>query len=181
MPRILLLDNQLLRITIDRLCHELVEKHEDFGQSVILGMQPRGRFLADRIHARLNYLFGIELPIGYLDTTFYRDDFRRRAEPLKANVNHIPFLIEGKRVILVDDVLFTGRTVRAALSAMAEFGRPQSVELVTLIDRQYSRDLPIQPDYIGKKVSTILSQKVIVEWCEQGFEEDRIWLISQEN
>ena len=101
MPRILLLDNQLLRITIDRLCHELVEKHEDFGASVILGMQPRGRFLADRIHARLNYLFGTELPIGYLDTTFYRDDFRRRAEPLKASVNHVPFLIEGKNWLMM--------------------------------------------------------------------------------
>lgn len=121
----------------------------------------------------------VQIPLGYLDTTFYRDDFRRRNEPLKANSTFMPFVIEEKRVLLVDDVLYTGRTIRAALSALAEFGRPQKVELLVLIDRIYSRDLPIQPDYVGRAVNTILSQRVQVEWKEQGNATDQIYLVTQ--
>jgi pyrimidine operon attenuation protein / uracil phosphoribosyltransferase len=180
MQKKLLLDRTLLPITIDRLCQELIENHDTFEDSVLIGMQPRGRFFADRIKDRLEQMLQKSLAIGYLDITFYRDDFRRKNDPLKASSTVIPFLLENKRVILADDVLFTGRTVRAALSAMAEFGRPRQIELLVLIDRQYNRDLPIQPDYTGKKVNTILSQKVEVEWHEQGFAEDAIWL-TQEN
>lgn len=142
-------------------------------------MQPRGIFLAERIKKDLQKLVSSEIHLGYLDTTFHRDDFRRRDEPITASQTKIPFLIENKSVILVDDVLFTGRTVRAALDAMNTFGRPAKVELLVLIDRLYSRHIPIKADYVGRKVNTIQSQKVAVELSEQG-EEDNIWLITKE-
>jgi pyrimidine operon attenuation protein/uracil phosphoribosyltransferase len=142
-------------------------------------MQPRGRFFAARIAKRLQELNNFAIPLGYLDTTFYRDDFRRRDSALKANTTYMPFVIESKNVILVDDVLYTGRTIRAALSALAEFGRPQSVELMVLIDRIYSRDVPIQANYVGKAVNTVLSQRVLVEWTEQGAEKDTISLVER--
>ena len=142
-------------------------------------MQPRGIFLAERIKKDLQKLVSSEIHLGYLDTTFHRDDFRRRDEPITASQTKIPFLIENKNVILVDDVLFTGRTVRAALDAMNTFGRPAKVELLVLIDRLYSRHIPIKADYVGRKVNTIQSQKVAVELSEQG-EEDNIWLITKE-
>lgn len=177
MPKRLILDGRLLDITLTRLCQQLIENHGDFGQSVLLGLQPRGILLADRIRKKLAGLTGQNLPTGYLDTTFYRDDFRRRETPLKANTTHVPFLIEDRKVILVDDVLFTGRSVRAALDAMTAFGRPAKVELLVLIDRKYTRDLPIEAHYVGRHVNTILSQKVLVEWKEQGLTEDAIWLV----
>lgn len=179
MAKVNLYSNQLIDITISRLSQQLVENHGDFANSVILGLQPRGIFFAERIHERLKELEGVEIPVGYIDPTFYRDDFRRKDGPLKPNATKVPFIIEEKKVILVDDVLYTGRTVRAAISAMLAFGRPTSVELLTLIDRKYSRHLPIEPDYTGQSVNTIQSQKVIVEWKEQGFEEDNIWLVNQ--
>ena len=115
--------------------------------------------------------------MGYLDATFYRDDFRRRESPLLPNKTNVPFLIEGKRVILIDDVLSTGRMVRAALDAMTAFGRPKTVELMVLIDRRYNREIPIDPDYVGMQVSTVEHQRVQVEWKEQGFEADHIWMV----
>ena len=178
MQKRLILSSPLLEITISRLCQQLIENHQDFEDSVILGMQPRGIFFAERIRQQLQQLTGKGLPIGYLDATFHRDDFRRRQTPLKANVNKVPFIIENTKVILVDDVLFTGRTVRAALDAMAAFGRPRRVELLVLIDRRYSRDLPIEPNYVGMPVNTVQSQRVLVEWREQGADQDRIWLIN---
>lgn len=174
----LILSSPLLEITISRLCQQLIENHQAFEDSVILGMQPRGIFFAERIHRQLREMAGKTLPIGYLDATFYRDDFRRRETPLKASENKVPFIIEGKKVILIDDVLFTGRTVRAALDAMTAFGRPSRVELLVLIDRRYSRDLPIEPNYVGMPVNTVQSQRVLVEWTDQGAENDRIWLIN---
>jgi pyrimidine operon attenuation protein/uracil phosphoribosyltransferase len=173
-----LLSSELLHLTLNRLCQQLIENHDQFEATVLVGMQPRGRFFADRIKKRLDQQLGINVPIGYLDTTFYRDDFRRRPDPLRASETNMPFLVENKRVILIDDVLYTGRTVRAALAAMAEFGRPAGVELLVLIDRQYSRDLPIQADYAGSTVNTIQSQRVVVEWMEQGFTTDAIWLVN---
>ena len=179
MQKRLLFDNQLLKVTISRLCQQLIEVHENFSQSVIIGMQPRGIFLAERIKNELEKLVGDEIHIGYIDTTFHRDDFRRRDEPVTPNQTKIPFIIENKKVILVDDVLFTGRTVRAALDAMNTFGRPAKVELLVLIDRLYSRDIPVEANYVGRKVNTIQSQKVLVELKEQG-KEDNIWLINKE-
>lgn len=180
MEKRLILDTELLQITINRLVEELIENHRDFKDTVLIGLQPRGVLLAQRIQKRLSERLNKELPLGLLDTTFYRDDFRRRDTPLKANTTKIPFIIEDKKVILIDDVLFTGRTVRAALDAMIAFGRPRLVELLTFIDRKYTRDLPIQPDYVGKEVNTIKTQRVLVEWADQGAEDDKIWLVTNE-
>jgi pyrimidine operon attenuation protein / uracil phosphoribosyltransferase len=173
----LILSNPLLEIMISRLCQQLIENHGDFSSSVIMGLQPRGIFLAERITAELEKLINKKIHLGYLDATFYRDDFRRRDSPLKPNATKIPFEIESQRVILIDDVLATGRMVRAALDAMTAFGRPEKVELLVLINRRYNRDLPIEPNYTGLKVNTLATQRVLVEWKEQGSDEDRIWLI----
>jgi pyrimidine operon attenuation protein / uracil phosphoribosyltransferase len=173
----LILSNPLLDITLNRLCQQLIENHGDFGSTVILGLQPRGIYLAERITEKLRAETGIAIKLGYLDATFYRDDFRRRDSPLKPNETKIPFVIENQRVILIDDVLATGRMVRAAIDAMQAFGRPEKVELLCLINRRYNRDLPIQPDYTGMRVNTVDEQRVLVEWKEQGHEEDKIWLI----
>lgn len=173
----LILSNPLLSIMISRLCQQLIENHGDFSSSVIMGLQPRGIHLAERIAAELEKLVGKKINLGYLDATFYRDDFRRRDSPLKPNATKIPFVIENQRVILIDDVLATGRMVRAALDAMTAFGRPEKVELLVLINRRYNRDLPIEPNYTGLKVNTLDSQRVLVEWREQGAEEDKIWLM----
>jgi pyrimidine operon attenuation protein / uracil phosphoribosyltransferase len=177
MERRLILSSPLLDISINRLCHQLIENHQDFSNSVILGLQPRGVILAKRMHNELEKICGCEIPFGQLDATFFRDDFRRKGT-ITPNSTKIPFLIEDKSVILIDDVISTARMVRAALDAMVSFGRPEKVELCVLIDRIYNRDLPISPNYIGMKVNTLDSQKVLVEWKEQGHEKDQIWLIN---
>lgn len=161
------MEGERLNITVRRLCEQLIENHGQFTESCILGLQPRGILLAQRIHSRLEEQTGLSIPYGELDATFFRDDFRRREKPLKANATHVPFIIEDKKVILIDDVLYTGRSVRAALDAMTAFGRPSKVELLVLINRRYTRDLPIEPDYVGSHVNTISSQKVLVEWQEE--------------
>ncbi|HRJ83560.1 MAG TPA: bifunctional pyr operon transcriptional regulator/uracil phosphoribosyltransferase PyrR [Cyclobacteriaceae bacterium] len=181
MQKKLILDSDLLDITLSRLCQQLIENHQSFEESVILGLQPRGIFLAEIIHKKLEKLIRKDIPMGYLDATFHRDDFRRREIPVKASEVRIPFIIEGKKVILVDDVLFTGRTVRAALDAMIAFGRPAKVELLVLIDRRHNRDLPIAPDYVGRTVNTLSTQKVLVELEAQGHEQNKIWLINNKD
>lgn len=173
----LILKQPLLNITLKRLCQEIVENHDPIENTVLLGLQPRGIFLAERIKFFLKEYFNVDIPLGHLDATFYRDDFKRKGNILTPNSTHIDFIIEDKNVILIDDVLATGRMVRAAIDAMQAFGRPQKIELLCLINRKYSRDLPIQPDYVGKKVNTVDSQRVLVEWKEQGNESDNIWLI----
>lgn len=179
MQKKLLFSQKLLQITISRLCQQLAENHDNFDNVVLIGLQPRGVYFAKKIHQRIIELFDYDLPIGDLDITFYRDDFGRRQSPLKANSTKIPFVIEGKKVILIDDVLYTGRTINAALNAMTAFGRPKNVELLALIDRKYSRDVPIEPKYVGQTVNSIHSQRVIVEWKERGLIEDSIWLVSE--
>ncbi|GAA4398852.1 bifunctional pyr operon transcriptional regulator/uracil phosphoribosyltransferase PyrR [Nibrella viscosa] len=173
----LILSSPLLEIVISRLCQELIENHQQFDDSVVLGLQPRGIYLAERIVRELGRTLGKDIPLGYLDATFYRDDFRRRDTPLRPNTTHVPFLLEKKKVILIDDVISTGRMVRAALDAMTAFGRPSKIELLVLIDRRYNRELPIKPGYIGQRVNTLESQRVLVEWTEQGAETDRIWMM----
>jgi pyrimidine operon attenuation protein / uracil phosphoribosyltransferase len=181
MQKRLLLDTQLLDITINRLCQQLIENHGDFSDTAIIGLQPKGIHLADIIHQKLEKATKKSIELGYLDTTFHRDDFRRRESPMRANETRVPFLIEGKQVVLVDDVLFTGRSVRAALDAMMAFGRPRKVELLVLVDRKYTRELPIEADYVGKKVNTLESQKVKVELMAQGHESNTIWLINKQD
>ncbi len=173
----LILNSPLLEIMTSRLCQQLIENHQDFSNTVVMGLQPRGIYFAERVITELREKTGQNIPLGHLDATFYRDDFRRRDSPLLPNKTSVPFLIEGKRVILIDDVLASGRMVRAALDAMTAFGRPKMVELMVLIDRRYNRELPIEPDYFGMKVSTLESQRVKVEWKEQGFESDHIWMV----
>ena len=158
-----ILSNEQLQLTIQRLSHQLIENHYPFAETVIVGLQPRGIFLADKIVAaiRENYP-DVKLHYGKLDITFYRDDVHKEL-PI-ANQTTIDFDIENKNVILIDDVLYTGRTIRAAMDALVDFGRPAKVELLVLIDRRFNRQLPIQPDYTGKAIDSILSQKVTVDW-----------------
>jgi pyrimidine operon attenuation protein/uracil phosphoribosyltransferase len=179
MQKKLILDSRQLDITLSRLCQQLIENHSDFSNCVILGLQPRGIYLAELIHQKLKSL-KVTVPIGYLDATFHRDDFRRRDVPVKASETRVPFTIEGKDVVLIDDVLFTGRTVRAAMDAMISFGRPAKVELLVLIDRKATRDLPISADYVGKSVDTHDTQKVLVELEAKGNKQNKIWLINKE-
>ncbi len=173
----LILSQPLLDLTIKRLCQEIIENIDSDKETVLLGLQPRGIFLAERISDFLRNEFDCALKLGHLDATFYRDDFNRNGQILKPNTTNIDFIIEDKNVILIDDVLATGRMVRAAIDAMQAFGRPAKVQLLCLINRSYNRDLPIQPDYVGKKVNTLDTQRVLVEWTEQENVSDSIWLI----
>ncbi len=178
MQNLTLLDGQKFQITLKRLCHQLIENHNNFSNSVLIGIQPRGIFLAKRIAKELKEILPeATIHSGDLDNTFYRDDFRRSNSLLLPNSTDINFIIEGKKVILVDDVLWTGRTIRAAMDAIQAFGRPEKVELLVLVDRRYSRQIPIEPDYIGIKVDSISSQKVVVSWQEADAE-DKVILIS---
>ncbi len=175
-----ILSSKSFDITINRLCFELIENHDDFSQSVIIGLQPRGIFLANRITSRLRqFLPGKEILSGNLDITFFRDDFRRRENVIVPSSTQIDFIIENKKVILVDDVLYTGRTIRAALDAILAFGRPGKVELLTFINRKFSRDVPIEPNYVGKAIDTIMSDKVRVTW-EETEGKDEVWLYTKE-
>ncbi len=179
MPRRLLFNSQSLAITIHRLCQVLIENHDNFDNTVLIGLQPRGIFFAKRIETALKTMLNKTICFGKLDVTFFRDDFRNATMPLKANTMHMPFTVEQKRVVLVDDVVYTGRTVRAALDALNTYGRPSQVELLVLINRKYTRHLPIEPNYIGRNVNTIQSQRVLVELTEQGKKNDQVWLINQ--
>ena len=161
-----------LEVTLLRLCHQLIENYPDFQDTVLLAIQPRGVYLGRRISALLAKLCpDISIPYGEIDVTFQRDDIGRHKGPLLPNQTSIDFIVEGKRVILIDDVLYTGRTIRAALDAMLAFGRPDSVELLVLVDRQRKRELPIEAVYYGVKVDTLDSEKVIVRLKEGGGED----------
>ncbi|MBK8363690.1 MAG: bifunctional pyr operon transcriptional regulator/uracil phosphoribosyltransferase PyrR [Bacteroidetes bacterium] len=176
MQKRLLLNSTDFEITIKRLCYQLIENHDDFGDSALIGLQPRGVFVASRIHHHLSSILNIRnICLGQLDITFYRDDFRKREISAPAETK-IDFEVENKTVILIDDVLFTGRTIRAGMDALLDLGRPKKVELLTLIDRRYSRHLPIAPDYTGIQVDTIATEKVKVQWKEIDGE-DSVWLI----
>lgn len=178
-PRVIL-NKKHLHLTVNRLCYQLIENHDDFSDTVFIGLQPRGVFLLNRIKEQTENILGTSnFTSGNLDITFYRDDFRRREEPLEPQTTEIDFLIENKKVVLVDDVLYTGRTIRAALEALINYGRPLSVELLVLINRRYSRDLPIQPDYVGKTVDTVDKESVKVEWTEID-KTDRVILFTSE-
>ncbi|HKL35718.1 MAG TPA: bifunctional pyr operon transcriptional regulator/uracil phosphoribosyltransferase PyrR [Salegentibacter sp.] len=176
--RILLNANEI-NIILHRLACQLVENHTDFKNTVVIGIQPRGVFLAERIIKILKEEYGItDLDYGHLDITFYRDDFRRGEKTLEANKTRIDFIVEDKKVVFIDDVLYTGRSIRAALTAIQSFGRPAEIELLSLIDRRFSRSLPIQPDYNGRQVDAINEEKVIVNWKEND-EEDVVYLVSK--
>ncbi|QMU63771.1 MAG: bifunctional pyr operon transcriptional regulator/uracil phosphoribosyltransferase PyrR [Flavobacteriaceae bacterium] len=167
MSKKILLNSKEIEIILHRLACQLIENHNDFSDSVLIGLQPRGIFLAKRLaHVLKTEYYIKKLDLGLLDITFYRDDFRRREVPLTATNTEIGFLIEGKKVVIIDDVLYSGRSVRAALTALQSYGRPENIELLVLIDRRFSRHLPIQPDYRGRQVDAINHEKVLVNWKE---------------
>ncbi len=175
-----ILDQRLINIILERLCHQLIEQHGDFSETVLIGLQPRGVALAERLKKMLGEKGVENIRLGLLDITFFRDDFRRRDSPLQPNQTKIDFLVEGQRVVFIDDVLYSGRSVRAALDAIHSFGRPQSIELLVLIDRRFSRKLPIQPSYCGHTVDSIDSERVLVEWAETN-NTDQISIIPYES
>ena len=168
-PKVLL-SVKKINIILNRLCYQLIERHGNFSNVILIGLQPRGTLLLDRL-IKLLIKSGIaELKTGKLDTTFFRDDFRRSEIPLSANTTVMDQSVEGKDVVLIDDVLFTGRTIRSALTAIDTYGRPNSIELLVLIDRRFSRHLPIQPDYLGAQIDALQGDKVKVVWSENETE-----------
>ena len=180
MQTVTLIDRTLFGLILNRLCHQLIENHGDFSNSAIIGLQPRGVLLSDRLVEGLRTISpDADINYGILDTTFYRDDFRRQDKQLIALPTEIPFSLENKRVILVDDVLYTGRTIRAGLEGLLEYGRPVSVELLVLIDRRFTRELPIEPMYVGRSVDSYDNQKVKVLWKKEGNKNDEVLLINE--
>lgn len=177
MSQKILLTSKEVNIILHRLACQLIEKHLDFKETVLIGLQPRGRFLAQRVKQILEKEYNVHgIELGLLDITFFRDDFRRSDKPLEANKTEIDFLVENKKVVFIDDVLYTGRSIRAALTAIQSFGRPSEIELLVLIDRRFSRHLPIQPDYRGRQVDAINNETVKVCWQENEGE-DKVYLV----
>lgn len=161
-----IMEEDQLKLTLKRLAHELIENHYPFLDTCIIGIQPRGIAISDYITQYIQEIHPeIKLKYGKLDITFYRDDFRTQIHV--PSITELPFSIENKKVILIDDVLYTGRTIRAAMDALLDHGRAQKVELCILVDRKFSRELPIQPDFVGKSIDSIVSQKVKVIWGEE--------------
>ncbi len=175
----ILLNSKKIQIILQRLACQLIENHGDFSNTVLIGLQPRGTYFTDRIATILKNDYGInDIRVGKLDITFYRDDFRRREAPLNANTTEINFLVEDQKVVFIDDVLFSGRSINAALTAIQSYGRPAEVELLVLIDRRFSRHLPIQPDYKGAAVDVINEERVLVNWSDDTTQ-DAVYIINQ--
>lgn len=169
-----ILNDQQLSLTIRRLAHQVAENHTDLENTVLIGLQPRGIAFSNRLVQAIEQVFSTKMKYGMLDITFYRDDVRKGIRV--ANKTDISFSIENKKVVLVDDVLYTGRTIRAALDALLDFGRPANVELCALVDRRFRREFPIQPNYVGKTIDTIISQKVKVLWQENDGRDEVVLL-----
>jgi pyrimidine operon attenuation protein/uracil phosphoribosyltransferase len=158
-----IMEEDQLKLTLKRLSHELIENHYPFAETCIIGIQPRGIAISDYITQYIQELHPeIKLAYGKLDITFYRDDFRTQIHV--PSITELPFSIENKKVILIDDVLYTGRTIRAAMDALLDHGRAKKVELCILVDRKFSRELPIEPNFVGKSIDSIITQKVKVMW-----------------
>lgn len=174
-----ILTDEQLSLVIRRLAHQVAEYHTDIKNTVFIGLQPRGIAFSNRLVEALENVFQSKVQYGKLDITFYRDDVRKQIRV--ASKTDIPFSIENKKVVLVDDVLYTGRTIRAALDALLDFGRPAKVELCTLVDRRFRREFPIQPDYTGKTIDTIISQKVKVYWKETDTKDEVVLLDENES
>ena len=178
MAKKILLNEKEIHIILHRLACQLIENHQDFSNTILIGIQPRGIYLANRLVQLLKEDYKIKsITRGMLDITFYRDDFRRREDPLKASETNINFIVDNKNVVFIDDVLFSGRSIRAALTAIQDFGRPKSIELLVLIDRRFSRHLPIQPDYKGRQVDVIKNEQVKVDWKENN-DSDAVFIIN---
>jgi pyrimidine operon attenuation protein/uracil phosphoribosyltransferase len=177
MEKQVILNSRHVQLTLNRLCYQLIERHHDFENTVLIGLQPRGIHVLSRLKKQLETILGNPVVCGNMDITFYRDDFRRRERPIIPSATNIDFIIENKQVVLIDDVLFTGRSIRSGLDALLAYGRPKKVELLALIDRRFNRDLPIQADYVGRSVDSLSSERVSVEWQEiEG--EDKVVLFT---
>ena len=174
----LLMDAQGIDLTLNRMAHQVLENNRRLDNVGIVGMQTRGVYLARRLAEKINQMAGLRLIAGILDVTFYRDDYRQVFKQPKVQVTDIPFDINGQDVILVDDVLYTGRTVRAALDAIMDFGRPKTIQLAVLIDRGH-RELPIRADYVGREVKTAVNQEVDL-YVKEKDGEDALWLLQTE-
>lgn len=180
MEKQVILNEKQFELTLNRLCYQLIENHNDFSETVLIGLQPRGIHVLKRLKDRLEQILGHSVTCGNLDITFYRDDFRRREKPIIPSATNIDFIIENKDVVIIDDVLYTGRTIRSGIDALMAYGRPRNVELVAFIDRRFKRQLPIQADYVGKTIDTLATERVSVEWKEiEGF--DKVVLYTPEN
>jgi len=160
-----LLDAGEIRRAVTRIAHEILERNKGAGDVALIGIAARGDDLARRLAAEILRIEGVEVPVGSLDITFYRDDIGLRAEAPEVQQTQIGFDISGRAAVLVDDVLFTGRTIRAALDALGDFGRPRSIQLAVLVDRGH-RELPIRPDFVGKNVPTRRDEDVAVRLVE---------------
>ena len=179
MAKRLILDNSLTRIILERIALQITENHGNLDNCAIIGMQPRGILLARKLLDIISRITNNKsILYGELDSTFYRDDFRKDNKILVPNTIDIDFIIENKVIILVDDVLYTGRSVRSSLNALGDFGRPMKIELMTLIDRKYNRELPIQPDYVGEEVDTRANDRVVVEWNTEKSTPE-VWIITE--
>lgn len=172
-----ILNSKQLSIIIDRLCYQLIENHSDFSNTILIGLQPRGIFFANKILSRLCNILDRKIRYGELDITFFRDDFRRRKGMLTPHETNIDFNIEDCNVVIIDDVLYTGRTIRSALDALGSFGRARSIELLILINRRFSREIPIEPKYIGKSVDVFDTESVIVDF-ESGRQGNKVLLLN---
>ncbi len=154
-----------IKNTLERLASEILERHKDYKKVALIGIRTRGAPLAKRLKEILDKKLSISIPLGILDITFYRDDLQKISESPEVKSTLLDFDVDGKEIILVDDVLYTGRTIRSALDAIIDFGRPDKIELLVLIDRGH-RELPIHPDYLGKKVATSRDENVEVRLKE---------------
>jgi pyrimidine operon attenuation protein/uracil phosphoribosyltransferase len=160
-----ILTDQKQHQVITRMAHEIVEKNPNLENAVIIGVITRGGVLAERLSVELKRITGLQIPVGTLDPTLYRDDFKQKGALLAAKITEVPFSIDDKTVLLVDDVLFTGRTINAAITHLFDMGRPKEIQLAVLIDRGH-RELPIRPDYCGKNVPTQYVEKIRVRFLE---------------
>ncbi|MBN1638308.1 MAG: bifunctional pyr operon transcriptional regulator/uracil phosphoribosyltransferase PyrR [Ignavibacteriales bacterium] len=171
----IVIDEEGLKRTIIRLAHEILERNKGSKNIILIGMRTRGEFLANRIHKKIEEIDNSKILLGVLDATLYRDDFRRRLKQPEVSVTNITFDINEKDVILIDDVLYTGRSVRAALDALMDLGRPNTIQLCVLVDRGH-RELPIKADFVGKNIPTSINEEVKVQMKEID-EEDSVYLI----
>ena len=163
-----ILNEKRFVLTLERICQQLVERYDDFEDVCIIGMQERGAILSDRIVSMLRAKGFSNFKYGKLDISFHRDDFRRRSNPIAPSKTEIDFIIEEKDVLLIDDVLYTGRSVHAAMSALQQFGRPNRIELLALVDRRFNRHFPIKTDFVGITVDAIDDAYVKVEWSHMN-------------
>ncbi len=177
-----ILDNERLGLVLERLSWQLIETHNDFSDTCIVGIQPRGTYLAEKMYALLKKNTGNNnIKFGKLDITFYRDDFREKGNFLSPSSTKMDFLVEGQNVVLIDDVLYSGRTVQAALVALQHYGRPSRIELLSLVDRRFNRHIPIRPDYKGVVLDALDEAFVRVEWKDINSDNDQVILFPGKN